>query len=89
MDALQQRYLVKMPICQEPGFWEKIVSRFHRPPGAIFYCIYKVDRCLARYSPHAEANNGTMQNDTVQYNATSCNTMQYQCNTIRYTNAIP
>ena len=60
----------------------------------------KVDKCLARYSPRAEANNGTMQNDTVQYNATSCNTMQYhtipmqyhkiyQCNTIRYTNAIP
>ena len=22
---------------------------------------YKVDRCLARYSPRAEANNGTMQ----------------------------
>ena len=22
---------------------------------------HKIDRCLARYSPHAEANNGTMQ----------------------------
>ena len=59
---------------------------------SIYLSIYKVDRCLARYSPRAEANNGTMryhaircntvrfytiQCDTVQYNAISCNTMQY------------
>ena len=59
----------------------------------------KVDRCLARYSPRAKANNGTMQYhaipcntvrfntiqcDTVQYNATSCNTMQYHAIPMQY-----
>ena len=59
----------------------------------------KVDWCLARYSPHAEANNsipcntiqycmiwyGTMRYNTIQ--CYICSTIQYKamaCNTIRY-----
>ena len=48
--------------------------------------FYEVDRCLARYSPRAEANNSiacnTMQwnlipYDNIRYNAIQDNTMQY------------
>ena len=46
----------------------------------------KVGRCLARYSPRAEANN-TIPCNTIQYNAMTCKTMQYhkmQSNTMQY-----
>ena len=48
--------------------------------------IYKVDRCLARYSPRAEANNAIPCN-TVRYNTIPCNTIQYNamtCKTMQY-----
>ena len=48
--------------------------------------INKVGRCLARYSPRAEANN-TIPCNTIRYNAMTCKTMQYhkmQCNTMQY-----
>ena len=46
---------------------------------------HKVDRCLARYSPHAEANNAISCN-TVWYNTIPYDTMQYhtiQCNNMQ------
>ena len=55
---------------------------------------YKVDRCLARYCPRSEANNGavqyhTIQCNTMQYNEVPYNTMQcqyhmMQCNAMQY-----
>ena len=47
---------------------------------------HKVDRCLARYSPCAKANNAIPCN-TIRYNTTPCNTMRYNamtCKTMRY-----
>ena len=48
--------------------------------------FHKVGRCLARYSPRAEANN-TIPCNTIWDNAMTCKTMQYhkmQCNTMQY-----
>ena len=51
-----------------------------------FIHIYKVGRCLARYSPRAKANNSKPCN-AIRYNAMTCRTMQYhkmQSNTMQY-----
>ena len=42
--------------------------------------LNKVDRCLARYSPRAEANNAIPCN-TVRYNTIPCNTIRYNAMT--------
>ena len=43
----------------------------------------KVDRCLARYSPRAEANN-VIPCNTVRYNTIPCNKILYNMKTMRY-----
>ena len=57
---------------------------------ASLFSFYKVDRCLARYSPRAEANNALPCNteDIIQYHAIPCDTTWKLCDTMRY-KAIP
>ena len=58
------------------GHYDKFVARTE---------LYKVGRCLARYSPRAEAINAIPCN-TVRYNTIQCNTIQHRmkCNTMQY-----
>ena len=40
LGAVKQRYLVKKPICEKPGFWKKIILT-HRVLGAIFRMVWQ------------------------------------------------
>ena len=90
------------PRGEEISGWHAVVRQEYRMMAARWFvekwkwnveAADKVDRCLARYSPRAEANNAIPCN-TVRYNTIPCNAIRYNgmtwklCDTIRY-KAIP